>query len=98
MELLSTAAFEFLMVDSLNTSSNIRWVGNVLKYAYPIFWKWDLLKAEDTRKKQTILKLSFNFMNMTGFLFLIIRSPSAWCPLKGHTYLNKHAAESCRFV
>ena len=23
---------------------------------------------------------------------------SAWCPLKGHTYLNKPAAKYCRFV
>ena len=30
--------------------------------------------------------------------FYIIQPFSAWCPLKGHTYLNKPAADSCRFV
>ena len=35
---------------------------------------------------------------MVEFFAKLVISFKAWCLLKGHTYLNKPAAESCRFV
>ena len=33
-----------------------------------------------------------------GIRIAFINPFNPWCPLKGHTYINKPGAESCRFV
>ena len=53
--------------------------------------------------KISILTSQKNFceLNLPRTYSLQIICPfdiNAWCPLKTHTYLNKPAAESCRFV
>ena len=42
----------------------------------------------------------WNLKSITAhnFIKLSLLTFSAWCPLKGHMYLNKPAAQNCRFV
>ena len=44
--------------------------------------------------------VNISFLLRNGFFYFTYEFLpfQTWCPLKGQTYLNKAAAESCRFV
>ena len=57
-------------------------------------WLWKRTLNKSARERELTVSNEYNNNLWVNTCW----SFSAWCPLKGHTYLNKLAAESCRFI
>ena len=68
---------------------NIYWV-----YNFGLFHS-ENLKLDEFSQVHIQLR---RFLSSSFCFYVAFQPLSAWCPLKGHTDLNKPVAESCRFV